>query len=316
MSIRARATAAFVLGASALLAAGCRTGHAPRVERGPLPAGVAARAGDEEVRSESVARIAAAQRIPLDAARDRAIVDALFAAYARADPARADRVSAAERSVLARVVLERTRDEARTKGPATDEEVRALTEERWPELDRPASVRAAHAVVLVKNPAEDAPARALAATLAAAVQGAKATTDFLERAQTIKDPSGRLEVRAEELPPVTADGRLWDPAERPPKPLAGSLDLAFTHAAHTLRVAGDETPVVKTPFGYHVIYLVERYPAVQVPLEERRSRLESDVFTRRAKHELDALTARLRSQTAVVTERAADALTGLVAVAP
>ena len=316
MSGRARATAAFVFGALALLAVGCRARPAPRVERGPLPPGIAARAGDEEVRTASVARIAEAQRIPLDQARDRAIIDTLFAASARADPANAARVSAAERSVLARAVLERVRAEARAKGPPTDEEVRALTAERWPELDRPVSVRTAHAVVLTKNPAEDAPARALAATLAAAVQGAQGSADFLERAQKIKDPSGKLEVRAEELPPVTADGRIWDPAEHPPKPLTGSLDLAFTRAAHTLHDAGDETPVVKTPFGYHVIFLVERYPAVEVPLAERRSRLEADVFTRRAKHELDALTARLRSQTAVVTERAADALTGLIPVAP
>lgn len=316
MNGRARAFAALLGASSALFAPSCRDRHAPPVERGALPPGVAARAGSEDVRSASVARIATAEGIPLDEARDRAIVDALFAASVRANPSGSARVNAAERSVLARAVLERLRDDTRAEGAPTDDEVRALTAERWPELDRPPSVRTTHAVVLAKNPGDDAPARALAVTLAAAVQGAKDAGDFRERARTVKDPRGSLEVRAEDLPPVTPDGRLWDPDERPPKPLAGSLDLAFTRAAHTLAQVGDQSPVVKTPFGYHVIFLAERYPPVEVSLEERRSRLEADVLTRRAKHALDALVARLRSQTSVVTERSADALTGLIPVAP
>ena len=317
MSGRARAFAALLAGASSTwLAAACGDRNAPPVERGDLPPGIAARAGNEDVRVASVARIAQAQGISPAQARDRAIVDALFAASARANPAGAASVSAAERSVLARAVLERVRDDTRARGAPTDDEVQVLTAERWPELDRPPSVRATHAVVLAKNPGDDAPARALAATLAAAVHGAKDSADFLERAQKIKDPNGKLEVRAEELPPVTADGRIWDPDERPPKPLAGALDLAFTRAAHALEKVGDQSPVVKTPFGYHVLFLAERYPAVEVPLEERRTRLEADVLTRRGKHELDALVARLRGETAVVVERSADALTGLIPVAP
>jgi len=312
----ARARPAFVWGAATLLALGCRERGAPPVERGPLPPGVAARAGSEEVRVTSVARIARAQGIAADDARDRAVLDALFAASARASPGGAARAATAERTVLARAVLERLRDDTRAEGPPSDEEVRTLTAERWPELDRPPSVRTTHAVVLLKNPAEEAAARALAATLAAAVQSAKDSGDFITRAQTVKDPRGKLEVRAEELPPVTPDGRVWDPAERPPKPLGGTLDLDFTRAAHTLQNVGDQTPVVKSAFGYHVILLDERYPAVEIPLEERRARLASEAFTRRAKRELDALTARLRSQTTVVMERSADALTGLVRVEP
>jgi hypothetical protein len=191
-----------------------------------------------------------------------------------------------------------------------------LTAERWPELDRPPSVRTTHAVVLLNNPAEDGPARALAATLAAALRGATDSADFVARAQKVKDPKGALEIRAEELPPVTPDGRMWDPSERPPKALAGSLNRDFARAAHALQKPGDQTGVVKSAFGYHLILLDERYPAVDLPLEERRSELARDVVARRAKRELDALMTRLRTQTPVTMERSAEALTALISVEP
>jgi parvulin-like peptidyl-prolyl isomerase len=73
---------------------------------------------------------------------------------------------------------------------------------------------------------------------------------------------------------------------------------------------------VKSSFGYHVIRLDERYPEHRVPLEERRSLLAPEIQSHRAKLELDALMARLRAQTAVATERAAEALTALVRVEP
>jgi hypothetical protein len=208
------------------------------------------------------------------------------------------------------------RDDATALGAPTDEEVRALTAERWPELDRPVSVRTTHAVVLLENAAEDGAARALAATLAAALRGATSADDFIARARNIKDPTGSLQVRAEELPPVTPDGRLWDPSERPPKPLAGSLDVDFTRAAHSLRNAGDQTGIVKSAFGYHVVFLAERYPALDVPFEQRRRDLAHDIFARRAKRAFEALLSRLRTQTPVTIERSAEALTALVGVEP
>lgn len=304
-----------LLGSLALLLAfGCGEHRAPTVAAGPLPSGLAARAGDEEIRLESVARIAQAQGIPPKTARDRAISDALFAAAVRTNPSQASRVADAERSVLARAVLERLRHDAWSLGPATDEELRQATLQRWPELDRPPSVRTTHAVVLVKKPADDAPARELAAALARAVHEAKDSDDFIARAQAL--PKQGLEITAERLPAVTPDGRLWDPTERVPKALTGSLDLDFTRGASALENSGDQSPVVKSAFGYHVIRLEQRYPEVRMSLDERRAELSPDILSRRGKRELDALLSRLRAQTPVETERAAEALTGLVAVEP
>ena len=304
-----------VFGSLALLATlGCGEHRAPIVATGPLPAGLAARAGDQDIGLASVARIARAQGVAPKQARERAISDALFAVAVRTNPSDAPRVAAAERSVLARAVVERLRDDAQALGPPTDEELRQATLQRWPELDRPPSVSTTHAVVLVKKPADDAPARELATALARVVSGAKDTDDFIARAKTL--PSQGLEITAERLPAVTPDGRLWDPTERVPRALTGSLDLDFTRGASALQRPGDQSPVVKSAFGYHVIRLDERYPELRVALEERLRELSPDILTHRSKRELDALLSRLRAQTPVETDRAAEALTGLVAVEP
>ena len=133
--------------------------EAAPVTNGPLPPDIAARTGGEQIRVDSVVRIARSQGISLREARERAIDDALFAAAMRANPANTARVAMAERSVLARAVVEHVRDDALRLGPPSDEEVRVLTEQRWPELDRPVSVRTTHAVVLVKSTANQAAAR-------------------------------------------------------------------------------------------------------------------------------------------------------------
>lgn len=296
------------------LACACAERRAPGPVRSALPPGVAAAVGGEQVTLGTVARIAAAERLSLAEARQRGVTDALFAAAVRADPANAASVRVAERAVLARAVLEQIRAGAHALGPPSDAEVRELTELHWPELDRPPSVMTTHAVVLVKKPADDAPARALATDLAAALKGAANGDELIKRAEAF--PKRGLEITAEHLPPVTPDGRIWDPNEHPPKPLTSTLDVDFARAANTLVHPGDQTGVVKSAFGYHVIELDQRFPELRVPLEERRTRLADEIYSRRAKRDLDALTARLHASTPVSTERAVDALTALVRVAP
>ncbi|MCC6554946.1 MAG: peptidylprolyl isomerase, partial [Polyangiaceae bacterium] len=105
------------LAAAACLSAACRADPSPAPPApaaAQMPAGVVARVGDLDVTADTVARVAAAQRIPLDRARDAAIRDALLAAGARArglhdDPALRAQIQA----VLARRVLRQLLDDAR-----------------------------------------------------------------------------------------------------------------------------------------------------------------------------------------------------------
>src|SRR5262245_15348969 len=118
----------------------------PPPENAPLPPGVAARVGGEDISVALVQRISAAQGVSPSEARRRAISDALFAAHAKQAFAGSGSVESAERSALARALLESLRREAESRGPASDAEIDAITNERWLELARPPLVRTTHAV--------------------------------------------------------------------------------------------------------------------------------------------------------------------------
>ena len=111
--IRARAAAASALAALAIVGCGSRgdapLDAAPKAAVGPLPEGVVARVGPRTILGESVGRIAALQHLDVQAARDLAVRDALFAGGAEA---RHLDVSADVRSVLARRYLRAIRAEA------------------------------------------------------------------------------------------------------------------------------------------------------------------------------------------------------------
>jgi hypothetical protein len=299
---------------TALLGQGCKEKQTPVVRQGTLSAGVAARVGDDDILLGTVARIAAARGVTPAIARDLAIVDALFAQGARATLP-ASKVSTAERSLLARALLEAHRQRGRDPGPATDAEVSALTKERWIEFDRPAAVRVTHVVAIAKKPEERAAARAIAERVAAALNGATKSDDFEKRVEGLGTKD--IRVKVERLSPVTTDGRMFElaTAGRPPAEV-GALDQSFTRAAHTLQKPGELSPVVETPFGFHVLFLEERFAAQQPSLEERRKLLTPEIQSRRSERFLAEEKQRLKAGMAVEVARDVETLTALVPVAP
>jgi hypothetical protein len=265
-----------------LLAAACN-GEAPApkaAESADLAPGVIARVGEDDISAELAARVAVAQGISPAAARERLVQDALFAAHARATLRETGRIASAERSALARVLLEDLRKEVEAEGPPTDAEVAELTAVRWLDFDRPALVRTAHVVVLDDAETKSDKTRRVAERLRAALADAKDVA-ALEKAVKSVDLEG-AETKVESLSPVAADGRIGDPAA-PPGTDAGRLEESYARGAHAVSTTPGVSDVVATRYGLHVILALERIPEKRVPVHERRAVLAREVLDLRAR---------------------------------
>lgn len=311
---RDRGAARSPLLVAVLLIGACeREAGAPTNVEGKLPPGVVAEVGPERIVSATVERVARAQGLTPRAARDAAISDALFAASARQTRGPAA-LAVSERSALSRALLEALRRQALAQGPAPDTELDTIAKERWPELDRPVTVRTTHALVRTKTGDDEVQARAVAEKLALALRGAGSRKEFVERARAFS--AAPFEVIAESLDPVTHDGRAFEPSKGAHGTATGSYVEDYARAAHALAAPGDQSPVTKTRYGFHVIRLDERLPEARMPLAERRAVLEAEAMRRRAKKLVDDLVEKAKAGASIEVSRAAEELTSRVRVAP
>jgi hypothetical protein len=220
-------------------------------------------------------------------------------------------IETAERGALARALLERLRREAESRGPPSDDEIEALTAERWLELARPPLARTTHAVVLSSPPADAPKAKRIAEAIANAVRGVKDATEFEKRARAV--PAEGLDVRVEHLSPVAPDGRTGDPKAPPGTPPPTPLEVDYARAAHAISEVGGQSPIVQTRYGYHVILLEERLPERSFSLADRRSMLTPEIMSRRARELGDQLLERAK-QTPIRIDRSAPDLLATVKV--
>ena len=301
-SLRARAILAHALRTIfwALFATACGQGNAPsRAEA--LPEGIAARVGNDDIPTSLVLAIAAAQKVEPRVARDHAISDALWAGHAREKLSGSGHPESAVRSASAREVLEELRNEAIAQGPPTDAEVDELTLIRWQEVARPELARTIHAVVRAKTPDQVEKAKRVAERMAARLRGIGDPVEFERQAKAV-DAEG-LEVKVEQLLPVAYDGRLADPRQTGAE--THNLELAFARAANAIANVGEQSPVVQSSYGFHVILLLERVGERMLTLEQRRGVLEREVIDRRAQAAHQRLLERVNKSTPVVIDRAA-----------
>jgi peptidyl-prolyl cis-trans isomerase C len=293
---------------------GCGTpNELPPVASSSLPPGIVARVEGESISGSAVAQIAERQGLPPRAALSPALSDALFAAAARASLP-VSIISAVERAAAARAVLERVGAESVAAGPPTHSEVAELVRERWVELERPDAVRTTHAVVMNTDPNREGAAQALAQKLALAAKGASSAEEFLSLVKSV--PAEGFQVKAENLPPITPEGRGFERTEKGFVSALSSFDRDFALAANRLQRPGDLSPVVKTRFGYHVIHLVERIPGSVVPPAELATLLRPEVETRRAARLRRELLEKRRSASDIQIDRAVDELTARLQPSP
>mgnify|MGYP000846924136 CR=1 FL=1 len=309
------------LGAAVGLLVACTSNEPtePADVRASLDEGVVARVGEQRIAASTVERIAAAQALAPRDARKLAIADALFAAEAQA---RALDVGLGFqlRTALARAALDELVASVRAEGPPTDAELAVWTERLYYSLDRPESFRTVHVVVRVPPEAEaskwaaaEAVAEAVARRVAPSAQLARETPSgtpagpadpveqrFLELARDT--PADGFELVVEPLPPVAADGLTVQPEGRQP------FDAAFVREATSLEARGSLSRPFRSAFGWHVVLLLEKLPAVRVPLEERRRLLAADVWDERIRARRAALLTQLRAEVPIEIERSADKL--------
>jgi hypothetical protein len=333
----ARSIAAAVI----IAAAACRSDDAPSPSGSPppragsLPPGVVARAGSADVHVGFVARVAAAQRLTLERARDAAVREALFASEARARELDLEEsVRFSIQASLARLLLRDLMATARQAGPVTDDELHDATQFYWLEMDRPPGFRTVHAVVRLDGKSDEVE-RARAMEIAQAIRrlveplsgaaeaapppppsSAAHTPDVVHSASSdpLVDafkraasavPHDGFDVVIEPLPPVAADGRVLEPGDR-------GFDPAFARAAASLERRGDLSQPTVSSFGVHVIMLLERLPPIALSTEERRARVHDEVIAARARAAERAILERAREASSV--DRSADALLALIPV--
>jgi hypothetical protein len=185
-------------------------------------------------------------------------------------------------SALARQVPTRLLDEGAAQGPPRDDEL--------------ALVSVQHAIVLRSPTLREEDAVALAAAIHRAVLGALSGEDFKARVNAVAH--GDAKVIVEGVGPFGADGV---------DSTGGSLDAGFVAAAFALRAPRETSPVVGSPFGWHVIQLVERRVAEGSPVDRARE-LGPAIVRMRARTRVDALLRARTERATIAISPAADAL--------
>ena len=159
-------------------------------------------------------------------------------------------------------------------------EISGFYEKNPDKFQQPEAVRASHVLITV---AEGAPPAARAAARAKAenvLKQARAGADFAKLAQTYSDDASK--------------GRGGDLGFFP----KGQMVPAFEAAAFAL-APNQVSDIVESPFGYHVIKVIEKRPAQSVPFSEAAPRIEQYLRQEQQQAKTKAFVDQLRAKGSV-----------------
>lgn len=312
-SLRDRSTSAFVLAACIGVTSCGGSEERASAASADLAAGVVAEVAGTPIPATLVERAARESGESSEQALRELIRGELFVSYMRAEEP--EFAGAAERGSFARALLDSLRREVLgSGGPISAREVDEIVQARWVEYARPRSVRTAHAVALPRGPEHRDAARAFAERLKVAVNGVTDPNEFADRVRAYDAEHGSpetVEVRVEALPPVAEDGRTV-----PVDVLDGggppALVVEYAEAAHRLQTAGDQSPVVETDYGFHVLLAIEVLAEKKLAPADARALVRREALALRARPERERLLAELRASTAIEVARNATELTRVV----
>jgi hypothetical protein len=275
--------------AASLLLVACSHSTAPAPATRALEIGEVARVGPRGVPASLVAEVARAQDVGTRTAADELIQDALLAEAAPSfrvadDPT----VRFESATALARTVAVHIAAAAKAKGLPTDSELGML--------------EVIHALVPRSRLVSDRAGFAMATAIRQAVSGSTSADDFQRRAEAT--PHAGMMLKIETVTPFGADGKTANGEEMAP---------SFVAAAFALPSAESISPVIETPFGWHVLRLVQRTAPDRHTIEDRRRDLADAVMSMRARGALESLLRERRERTEVTVVAEADALTAAVA---
>jgi hypothetical protein len=274
------------------------------VDHAPLPATEVARVQEDTISKVTVERVSRARGSSLGDALSAALEDAWFAAGLRESQPQA--AAGFERLARARLALEAIEAES-SEQPPTDDELAQASEQYWWDIDRPESFQTAHALVKLEADGDADAAVGVARKLRAKLVAALEPAAFMETAKGFD--GGGFDIIAEALPPVARDGRLIpSKAPLPGAPSPGVFEIAYAEAASELEVGTLSEPV-RSPFGFHLIWLFAKHPGAVLDEAEKLELLHSRIFEKRGEVALATTLERLRQQHPVVVVDGAVAFT-------
>lgn len=265
-SLLARVIDFHTLGAAVLVAVMCVPPTSVHAESGPLVQGSSTFIYAQDVNAELELLPAEARANFLGSERLREVIDQLFLRRYFARQAQMSgiaqkseiqrQIAVMQERILAEAQLEHVENASLPSAELIDKQIRTIYKAEPERFTTPAETHARHILIAGQDDAARAKAEKLLAEL-------RAGADFAALAREHSADPGS----------AAKGGDLGFF----PK---GKMVPAFEKAAFALKKSGDLSPVVQTPFGFHIIRLEGHKPATVKPFDEVKDQLRAETIAK------------------------------------